>query len=368
MTTPLYKDFDNPPHPKLGKDSHRGLWYERFFNCYEPKEDWEVDKESKMAWVKCIANSEENCGDSTMLTLYQQRYLQLATALRGKFRIFQTTWHFATGLGLPHPVENGFAWHPTLGVPYLAGSAIKGLLRAWLEWEDVAEDKIENKIELWLGSDDSNEPCAGQLIFFDALPIKPVKLTADVMTPHFSDWCSKGNTEPDKVPADWHVPVPIPFLAVKPNTDFLFMVAPRSQTAQALVAEAFEYLEDALEWLGAGAKTATGYGHMQRNEQTEDELKEENNKRLQEQADKNLSAEEKTLEDLRLDFEKARQNGDKKPGGTLSSSLDSAIKEAIEHWHLEWRQQLAELAEPIYKFQRRKKKSYRENLAKLRSK
>jgi CRISPR-associated protein Cmr6 len=35
----------------------------------------------------------------------------------------------ATGLGNPHPVENGFAFLSPYGVPYLAGSGIKGVLR-----------------------------------------------------------------------------------------------------------------------------------------------------------------------------------------------------------------------------------------------
>ena len=34
-----------------------------------------------------------------------------------------------TGMGNPHPLESGFTWHPTLGMPYLPGSAV-GLVRA----------------------------------------------------------------------------------------------------------------------------------------------------------------------------------------------------------------------------------------------
>lgn len=35
----------------------------------------------------------------------------------------------ATGLGNPHPVENGFAFLSPYGVPYIAGSGVKGVLR-----------------------------------------------------------------------------------------------------------------------------------------------------------------------------------------------------------------------------------------------
>ena len=264
MIMPLYQPLNENP-PKLAQESHRGLWYERFFNRYKP--DWTVDKDGKSAWVTQNAKS---CGDNKVLAQHAQRLLQLAEILGGDFKVFETNWHFATGLGLPHPVENGFAWHPTLGVPYLAGSAVKGLLRAWVEvWEPDGE-----RLQTWFGEQEQ----AGQLLFFDALPIEPVNLIADVMTPHLGDWYQKGEqidnpaTQSDRIPADWHDPVPVPFLAVKPNTKLLFLVAPRTQTYKARVGEAFDALGNALNWLGAGAKTAAGYGHMQLNEVARDSL------------------------------------------------------------------------------------------------
>jgi len=377
MTTPLYKGFDKPPYPKRVKDSHHGLWYERFFDQYD--EHWQVkqdkQKEGKMEWVKETARCLDNkgcCGDPTMLKQYQERMLQLMNALQGDFRIFKTTWHFATGLGLPHPVENGFAWHPTLGVPYLAGSGVKGLLRAWMEWEDVDPKKILK----WLGSEDSNAPCVGQLICFDAIPIEPVKLTADVMTPHFGEWYLKGDQikqldkASDKIPADWHDPVPIPFLAVKPNASFCFMMAARSPKDDVPVQEAFEFLETALEWLGAGAKTATGYGHMARHEQAEYALRQNTQKKLEEQEDKGLSAEEKILKTVRVEFEKARTEQNKKANSPLSDLLGKCIQQASVEWEFEWRQQLADLAEEIYQFQGGSKKTKQkrwEKIAKLRA-
>jgi CRISPR-associated protein Cmr6 len=63
----------------------------------------------------------------------------LLTALAERAKALQRTedWHrdaeliapLATGLGNPHPVENGFAFLPPYGVPYLAGSGVKGVLR-----------------------------------------------------------------------------------------------------------------------------------------------------------------------------------------------------------------------------------------------
>ena len=41
----------------------------------------------------------------------------------------QSTAPFATGLGNEHPIENGFAFLTPYGLPYLAGSGVKGILR-----------------------------------------------------------------------------------------------------------------------------------------------------------------------------------------------------------------------------------------------
>lgn len=47
----------------------------------------------------------------------------------------------ATGLGNPHPVENGFAFLSPYGVPYLAGSGVKGVLRRAAEELALFDDE-----------------------------------------------------------------------------------------------------------------------------------------------------------------------------------------------------------------------------------
>ncbi len=192
-------------------------------------------------------------------------------------------------MGLPHPVENGMSWHHTLGVPYLAGSSIKGLLRAWVEGGWNEDENLDDKQrreqrhkrrQKWFGmvkgerwdnegeeKDDKDQ--AGQLIFFDAVPIEPVKLIPDIMTPHYGKWYAEGNdisnikTQPERIPADWHEPVPVQFLAVK-DAKFLVTVAARDKKNDSEAREALRELVQALQWLGAGAKTAAGYGHLDR--------------------------------------------------------------------------------------------------------
>jgi CRISPR-associated protein Cmr6 len=196
------------------------------------------------------------------------------------------------------------------------------LLRAWVEhWDDSLDEPArKQRVARWFGVDaetakkEGTDEHAGGLIFFDALPIKPVELALDVMTPHYGKWYEQGgeiknpNQEPEKVPADWHDPIPVPFLVVK-QADFLFAIAPRRTSDQAAAKSAMKVLAEALDWLGAGAKTAVGYGRMNHDEailhqvQTwvqEDQKQREDKQRLQEKLNRKakLSPLEQAMEDI----------------------------------------------------------------------
>ena len=46
------------------------------------------------------------------------------------------------GLGSPHVHETAMTWHHTWSIPYIPGSALKGVTRSWFIqklWEDFAE-------------------------------------------------------------------------------------------------------------------------------------------------------------------------------------------------------------------------------------
>lgn len=254
MPLPLYKDHAAPPQRPAG--GHAGLWFQRFFDAYTP--EWQVNTLGK-DWLDRFKGA---CGDPKALERAAARQAELGAALGGRSRVFRCDWRFATGLGLPHPVENGLAWHPTLGVPYLCGAGVKGLLRAWVEcWEKLPEARRRQRD--WFGDTER----AGGLVYFDALPLTQPALAVDVMTPHLGKWYEQGGDirdpgrQPERLPADWHDPVPVPFLVVE-QASFVFTLAPRGARHAALLEPALEALEAALGWLGAGAKTAVGYGHM----------------------------------------------------------------------------------------------------------
>lgn len=273
--------------PGQTQTANTGLWFTRFYSGFEA--DWSVGDVGKRGWIdKTVGLGASGSADQVMHLLKRQRHL--CQALGGQVTCLQSVGNFVTGTGLSHPVENGFTFHPTLGMPYLPASGVKGLLRGWVEvWMDHDTPDKHALIARWFGAakggdqDAQNTPVvevenAGGYIFFDALPSKPVHLGCDVMTPHMGKWYEKGGDytaamQASAAPADWHNPMPVPFLVVKQGTDFNFMVAPRTtgnkDTDAVTVAElprVMAELKNALEWLGAGAKTAVGYGRMKEDE------------------------------------------------------------------------------------------------------
>lgn len=220
-------------------EGHAGLYYDKFFDKWS--EIWSLkskgDRSPKQEWVAGIAKNK--VGDVGLLSEYRSRVVQLVTARGGQLWVYKTEERLVTGTGRSHPVENGFVWHPTLGVPYLPGSSIKGLIG-------------QKDREGVLGS----RTRVGRVICLDAIPTCPVKLEADVMTPHYSPW------SPENPPGDWRPPTPIPFLTVAPGTEFLLAGFPRTKHDSDAVEALGTWLEEVLGDMGAGAKTAVGYGRM----------------------------------------------------------------------------------------------------------
>lgn len=223
---------------------------------------------------------------------------------------------FTTGLGNEHPLENGFAFLNPYGLPYLAGSGVKGVLRTaakelasgqWdsKEWRHAQELRHEvherdgsngrqgkrlfsaSDLDVLFGSEaqDGENHLRGVLSFWDVIPqIEGNSLMVEIMTPHQSHYYQEdpkkgaGSTNPH----DSGSPNPISFLTVPPKSQFAFhMVCNSVRLAhlapdlanndrwKVLLTEAFEH---AFSWLGFGAKTSVGYGAMERDTKAEAKL------------------------------------------------------------------------------------------------
>lgn len=209
---------------------------------------------------------------------------------------------FTTGLGNEHPLENGFAFLNPYGLPYLAGSGVKGVLRqaarelASGQWDNEhgwsADKQFEIRVNgkslaismldalFGLESQDGDTlHMRGALSFWDVIAQMPNNcnsLHVEVMTPHQSHYYqqkSDPKTGSSATPHDSGQPTPISFLTVPPGSGMTFHVQcdlPRLQRLAPTLAEGDAWkkllqaaFEHAFEWLGFGAKTAVGYGAMQ---------------------------------------------------------------------------------------------------------
>ena len=268
---PLYKSAVRDPQDR--PDGHAGLWFDKFCDQWLRKSGtWTMSSDKsgsagnpKLRWINKVIGRPVGTHDE--IEEYSLRVARLVEKRNGRWFVFSTSSRFVTGLGRSHPVENGFAWHSTLGTPYLPGSSIKGLVLAWAKLDEQPCPSREDVARL-LGNPES----AGRIAFLDAVPVKPVTLTADVMTPHYGGWTT------EDPPGDWRSPIPIPFLTTAPGTPFLFAIVPTRTDPERDPEDADldmvrGWVCNALAQAGAGAKTAIGYGLFEQDSKKHGELR-----------------------------------------------------------------------------------------------
>lgn len=175
----------------------------------------------------------------------------------------------AIGLGAEGVLETSVALHRTYGVPYIPGSALKGLAAAFAR-HYCGDDWQQGKplYKTVFGAADE----AGYVTFFDALYVPgsghkihgtndPKALWFDVMTVHHRPYYENkqdahGNYLP---PADWDDPNPVPFISA---TGMYLIALAVPEGCEEWLNVAYMILEKALEQEGVGAKTSSGYGRV----------------------------------------------------------------------------------------------------------
>ena len=251
---------------------------------------------------------------------YLRTYRELA---ENSFEL-KTKTRLVVGLGAGGTYETGIALMRNYGVPYIPGTALKGIAKHYAvekladrygtrvfsvlgrkstssdtgEKPDIFEamgaimSALEEESdgergmppEEFLGWEISvnSEPLTvselreifgtkdkeGSVVFLDALPLPESfrdweLLEWDIMNPHYGPYYQSG--EP---PGDWYNPTPIKFLVVKPDVWFLFGLR-KSKTCtgncKGLLKKAEALLREALKNHGVGAKTSLGYGRFEEN-------------------------------------------------------------------------------------------------------
>jgi CRISPR type III-B/RAMP module RAMP protein Cmr6 len=190
-------------------------------------------------------------------------------------------------------IENaGIALDRCFGLPFIPGSAVKGIARAQALWEIHAvqgEDQarllrlamllfgygandIKSKGDFsWAGGaaaasrvadEIGSQDYKGCACFLPAYPTTPPELVVDMVNPHYPKYYS-GKPGPA---TDDESPIPNYFPAVEAGSSFGFAVLlnriPKGDgvTAGDLLNQARQWLERAVTRKGVGAKTAAGYG------------------------------------------------------------------------------------------------------------
>ena len=244
---------------------HRFLTYFQFWSAA----DFSANRREMAQALKGVCTFGESAINQVKALRERQATHMKNQGLKGHTIAAISTAPFATGLGNEHPIENGFAFLTPYGLPYLAGSGVKGILRrAMRELRDDSKDGFTDEaIDALFGPEDINQPedaKRGALDFWDVFP-SPAgdKLVVEIMTPHFGEYY-RGN----QTPHDSGAPVPVSFLAVPAKSQFDFhMVCHFGRLPESLQSTWREMLDNAFkhafDWVGFGAKTSVGYGAMQ---------------------------------------------------------------------------------------------------------
>jgi len=233
------------------------LWLDRFVLYEQKGTSWELTQQAKRREgapldLRIIKPLLEACVArwQAMLTHYAQR----------GYRVEQFSaapdWRLIVGLGAAHVLETSITLHRIYGFPFIPGSGLKGMTRAYAELVLGKSEENEDFRRIF-GSQQRDREQAGAIIFFDAIPTQVPLVKLDVMNPHYGEYYRGGSTPP----ADWLSPVPVYFLAVE-RTPFLFALAARRKEANGLTPTVVKWLKAALNELGVGAKTAAGYGYF----------------------------------------------------------------------------------------------------------
>src|SRR6266496_2189408 len=272
--------------------THPGLWLDKYIEEQEKKD---VESQSNMAQGKGNSRSDlvKEVASLRELSEYEkffQRWTKLLTDYDAQTREAKVKGRMVVGLGSESVLETSIILHHTYGVPYIPGTALKGLAASYASKQlgDIWK-KGSPAYNAVFGDTNS----AGYITFFDALYIpgsghKGQVLYPDVITVHHPKYYQE---EKNVSPSDWDSPNPVPFLSAT-GKYVIPLAAPDLGKNSEWIKKTFEILGLALKEMGIGAKTSSGYGRMELEEKIDlDSPDIQDALRLKEEIDKMPDAE-----------------------------------------------------------------------------
>jgi CRISPR-associated protein Cmr6 len=247
---------DAGPLLRRAGSPHPGLVFERFPRVLSLRGGhYELAPGARLEWLDEFVRL---AGETTeRATRLREVHARLDTLAQGGLRReLRTAWRFVSGLGNPSATQTGMSFDFACGVPCLPASSVKGLARAGAGLEEAAGDLVADVLGRRPQSDDVG--AAGPVVFLDALPLRWPKLDIDIITRHHDPEALPTQA----VPLDTDQPNPVHFLTVAAGQLFVFRLLRGRDAAPDALEVAWRWLASALEVLGAGGKTAVGYGQM----------------------------------------------------------------------------------------------------------
>lgn len=290
------------------KKANLGLWLDKFITGQD------TGKNSGEKFKTTLVNqAKEITVSADYEKIFNRRQESLAEIEPNIFKAIEIDSRMIVGLGGESVWENGISIHRTYGVPFIPGSALKGLAASYARKSLKDFDEHDKAYKFIFGSPKS----AGFITFHDALltpeSAKTQFLHADIMTVHHQDYYNDGK----KPPADWDSPVPINFISA--SGTYLLALTTVEDGEKWLEITA-EILKQTFKSEGIGAKTSSGYGRatltdnfpktekMKALEKQRKQLEEEKQEaEIERQAEETRLAEEKLQEEKRLAYEAEQQ-------------------------------------------------------------
>lgn len=295
--------------------THPGLLLDKYVESWDPRADTgklseRVQRPALQKVVQLAQKEPEGLGFAQLVN----RWLGILGYRQAVGFQARTIGSLTLHLARASALENaGICLHPIYGFVYMPGTGLKGMARSFAEtiWLPAQTDQRQawRQIEDVFGwapnpdrraqINDPNHPAqlrrqdetdpkspeiqasSGNIVFYDAWPTSWPTLIVDIVNNHHSHYytgrasklddqglCNECKFPPDAPnahpPGDWENPVPVYFLAVPEGQTFQFALGKwRDDVPDDLLQLALEWLIGALEYQGAGAKTATGYGAFQ---------------------------------------------------------------------------------------------------------
>lgn len=234
--------FPKADNETIPSDAHTGLWINKFLS-YQEKGAGQVKADHFARAVRPV---------DPLYKDFYARWMKTLADTGAQTRVATVKGRLSIGLGGESVLETSISLHHTYGVPYISGSALKGLAARYARKRLVKWTEEHSKVLF------GDTGISGYVTFFDALYIPEsakanIALALDVMNVHHPEYYRRENIPP----ADWDSPTPVSFLSAT-GSYLLALHGPDEW-----VKVAFEILAYALKEEGIGAKTSSGYGRME---------------------------------------------------------------------------------------------------------